>query len=143
PGPWPAPSMSSLLAASSVPPLRRAVTVRVLRAAVGQGGLDPPHRGEAAEAFVEVLELVERVAVPREVELAALVELRHRRRQLALLAEIRAAAVEGAVVLEGQVLVLGDGDGERVGGAVELLLVHPPRQQVIGLARAHGLAEGL
>src|SRR6185437_16232024 len=66
----------------------------------------PQQGGHTTEALVEVGELVERVAVPREVPLAADVLLDGAGRQRALVAQVGAAAVEGVAVLERQVPVV-------------------------------------
>src|SRR5262249_9901493 len=105
-------------------------------AAAGRG--DPQQRAHAAEALVEVGGLVQRVAVPREVPLAADVLRGDAGGQGALVPQVRAAAVPGVGVLEEHVAVVRRRHRQRVGGRVPLVRVVPPQQEVLGGAGGDG-----
>src|SRR5262249_39834062 len=99
--------------------------------------------GHAAKAGVVVGELVERVAVPREIPLAADVLRGHARRQGALVAEVRTAAIPRVAVLEGDVAVIRRRNRQLLGDWIPVVGVGPAKQEVLSLARRDRLSKVL
>ena len=99
---------------------------------VGQGRIDPRVGDRPGHVHAPGRDLVERVVVRDDVELAALVEGLDARRHRFGVAEVGAAAVEHPDL---EVLEVRLFDRDRLGGGVVTLVVAPAEEHVPGLAR--------